>query len=294
MPDAGGSGSRVLSGYRFEDWELWPARRLLLRQGRPVPLGGRAFDLLWVLLEQPDRLMPKDELLERVWPGLAVEPNNLQVQIWALRRLLGSGSILTVARRGYRFMLRVQPTQAAAPGNGHDPATAQRHGASLGDTWQAWAAPLQTAPVVTLVGAHPHARRHAAEQLAAQRRSSLATALWRIDLLAQGGSRPQRPALPAADDPLWRRLAAAPGQLLLLDCQQAPQSARQLVLTARASAPGLQLLLTADQPLRLSDEVVADVASLGLSGLPDGAVSPAAVPAQRGLRWQVRHGQGSR
>ena len=83
-----GDGS-VSAGYGFGDCELWPAQRLLLRQQRVLALGGRAFDLLQVLVEHSHRLMHKDELLELVWPGLAVEPNNLQVQVWSLRQLLG-------------------------------------------------------------------------------------------------------------------------------------------------------------------------------------------------------------
>ena len=52
--------------YRFERYELRPAQRLLLADGEPVALGGRAFDLLWVLIEHRDRLLSHDELLARV------------------------------------------------------------------------------------------------------------------------------------------------------------------------------------------------------------------------------------
>jgi len=76
--------------------------------------GGRAFDLLQTLIENHDRVVSKDELYERVWPGLAVEPGNLQVQIWALRKVLGRQVIATVARRGYRFMPAVVRVSAGA------------------------------------------------------------------------------------------------------------------------------------------------------------------------------------
>ena len=84
--------------------------------GRPAALGGRAFDLLLALIEHRDRVVPKTELFDRVWPGLVVEENNLQVQISALRKLLGPAVIVTIPGRGYRFALAPDdaPNQAAA------------------------------------------------------------------------------------------------------------------------------------------------------------------------------------
>lgn len=92
--------------FRFEHFEVLPARRQILVAGQAVPLGARAFDLLLVLIEHRERMLGKDELLTLVWPGLVVEENNLTVQISALRKLLGADAIATVAGRGYRF---VQP-----------------------------------------------------------------------------------------------------------------------------------------------------------------------------------------
>jgi DNA-binding response OmpR family regulator len=63
-------------------------------------LGRRAFDLLAVLAVEPERTLPRDELLDRVWPGLVVEPNNLEVQVWALPRVIGRDAIATIPGRG--------------------------------------------------------------------------------------------------------------------------------------------------------------------------------------------------
>ena len=92
--------------------------RQLLVDGQPSKLGARAFDVLLALVEQRDRIVTKDELLERAWPGLVVEENNLQVQISALRKALGSQMIATVPGRGYRF--------TAPPENADVPAGAAR------------------------------------------------------------------------------------------------------------------------------------------------------------------------
>lgn len=66
-------------------------------------LGGRAFDVLVALVERRDRVVEFDELLDIVWPGLAVEENNLSVQVSAIRKLIGSRAITTVRGKGYRF-----------------------------------------------------------------------------------------------------------------------------------------------------------------------------------------------
>ena len=88
--------------------ELRPDERRLLVLGKPATLGARAFDLLLVLIELRERVVGKEELLERVWPGVEVEENNLTVQISALRKVLGASAISTVAGRGYRFSLALE------------------------------------------------------------------------------------------------------------------------------------------------------------------------------------------
>lgn len=82
-------------------------------EGRVVPLGARAFDLLVALVERRERVVSRNELLDVAWPGLIVEEGNLAVQVSALRKLLGANAIATVPGRGYRFTLA--PTTSAAP-----------------------------------------------------------------------------------------------------------------------------------------------------------------------------------
>ncbi|MBQ1762686.1 MAG: nitrite reductase small subunit NirD [Aquincola sp.] len=84
--------------------------------GQPIALGARAFDLLITLVEQRHRVVSKGELMDQVWPGLVVEENNLQVQISALRRVLGAQAIATVPGRGYRFVMpEADPSSDALP-----------------------------------------------------------------------------------------------------------------------------------------------------------------------------------
>jgi predicted ATPase/DNA-binding winged helix-turn-helix (wHTH) protein len=102
---------------RVGPFHLYPSERRLLADGRPVELGARAFDLLLVLAEQAGRLVAKNTLIERVWPKLVVDENNLPAQVASLRRVLGAGAISTVPGFGYRLELPVNAdaTPVAAP-----------------------------------------------------------------------------------------------------------------------------------------------------------------------------------
>jgi len=93
-------------------------QRQLKRDGLPVQLGGRARDILWVLASANGEVVSKDELMTRVWPGLAVEENNIQVHISALRKALDEGKdgqayVLTVPGRGYRLVGTKAATSSA-------------------------------------------------------------------------------------------------------------------------------------------------------------------------------------
>ncbi|MGH8249255.1 MAG: ATP-binding protein [Steroidobacteraceae bacterium] len=102
---------------RVGGFELFPAERRLCAAGKPVEIGARAFDLLLVLVENAGRLVTKATLIERVWPKLVVDENNLPAQVASLRRVLGAGAIQTVPRFGYRLDLEVsRPGQAQAVG----------------------------------------------------------------------------------------------------------------------------------------------------------------------------------
>ena len=98
-----------------------PRARQLLIDGQPAALGGRAFDLLMVLIEAPGTVVTKNEIVRRVWPNTIVEEGNLKVQISALRKVLSEDRdvIKTVHGRGYVFASEV----AAAPA-GQMPLTA--------------------------------------------------------------------------------------------------------------------------------------------------------------------------
>ncbi len=114
--------SAVLEFGRFK---VLRQRREVLVDGVPVELGGRAFDVLVALIDADGSVLSKDELMSRVWPGRIVEENNLQVQIAALRKALGSDRALlrTVAGRGYQFSARIEAASASPQARAPLPAT---------------------------------------------------------------------------------------------------------------------------------------------------------------------------
>jgi adenylate cyclase len=106
------------SAYRFGAFILIPSERLLLLDGEPVALVGKAFDLLVVLVSQAGHLVTKDELLRRVWSGLVVEEVNLSVNMSTIRKTLArlpeaADWIETVPRQGYRFKAPVEIADVA-------------------------------------------------------------------------------------------------------------------------------------------------------------------------------------
>ena len=99
--------------FEFGPFRLDCAERVLLRDGQPVPLTLKAFDVLMVLVEKNGHLVEKDELMNRVWSGSFVEEGNLKVTVSMLRKALDDNQpenrfIETVPRRGYRFVASVR------------------------------------------------------------------------------------------------------------------------------------------------------------------------------------------
>lgn len=106
------------ANFEFGPFRLIPNESQLLRDGEPVPLTPKSFDLLVVLVQNAGHLVEKGELLNRVWPDSFVEEANLSVKMSELRRALGAVSdgsqyIETVPRRGYRFVALVTAIEDA-------------------------------------------------------------------------------------------------------------------------------------------------------------------------------------
>src|SRR5262245_44516517 len=98
--------------FEFDRFRLDHHERLLLRDGEPVPLTPKAFDMLLALVENSGRLVGKEELMRSLWPDSFVEEGSLAQNVSLLRKALGEREgqkyIQTVPRRGYRFIADVR------------------------------------------------------------------------------------------------------------------------------------------------------------------------------------------
>ena len=117
----------------FGPFHLDRANARLLRDGRPVALTPKSFDVLCFLASRPDRLVTKDELLNALWPDVAVTDASVKVCVREIRKALDDDPqspsyIETVHRRGYRFIGQVAGDLGPqAPGATTSPAPPAAH-----------------------------------------------------------------------------------------------------------------------------------------------------------------------
>ncbi len=301
-------------GRGFGRFRIEPAQRRLLVDGVPAPLGARAFDLLLALLERRERVVSKDELLDLVWPNLVVEENNLQVQMSTLRKLLGAQAIATVPGRGYRFVAVVDgdaggdaapaspaspaatvSTASAASAAGPAPAVASGNlplqlpplvgrEAEL----QSLRAAIAAYPVVTLVGTGGIGKTTLALAAATALRERWRDGAWLIELapLADPAALPQAVAqvlritlggAGAAHEQLAGLLGSQQMLLVLDNCEHLLEAAGRLAAALATRAPGVRLLATSQERLKVHGEQVLE--------LP-----PLAVPAEGEMAQAERHG----
>lgn len=107
--------------YEFGPFLLDADERLLMRDGRTVPMPPKVFDTLLALVENSGRIIGKEELMQLLWPDTYVEESNLTQNISQLRRALSDGNgddqyIETIPKRGYRFAASVKSIEHT---NGH-------------------------------------------------------------------------------------------------------------------------------------------------------------------------------
>jgi len=266
-----------------------PAQRHVLVDGQRVALGARALDVLLALIEHRDRVVTKDELFQRVWPGLVVEENNLQVQISALRRAIGPGAIATVPARGYQFtLLEMRPGPAApavsTPQHNLPPELSSFVGREndLADLQSL----LGQTRVLTLTGIGGCGKTRLALQLAQRVWRSFADGARYVDLAPLQDA--DRLALTVAatfglaedrDSPIAERLCrhlAAMNVLLVLDnCEHLSSAAADLAQAILAAGPRVSVLATSREGVGVPGERLVPVRSLTFPAASAGGTAAA-------------------
>lgn len=278
-------GTRVRQPLRFGDFELRPDERCLLQCGRPVRLGARAFDVLLALLDRRGRLVTKHELLDTVWPGLVVEEANVQVQVSALRKVIGPQAVATLPGLGYRLAVMLDdaaplPAPAAAldphPGTG----TAGRIPLALGPLIgraQAVAevhALLDDHRLITIAGPGGVGKTRLAQALAAGRSEHHTDGVRWLDLAPLSEPDAVLPALAKAvgsgldsagsEISLQRALGGRRLLLVVDNAEHLLHAVAPLLARLLAAAAGLHVLVTSRSVLQLAGEHVFPLQALPL------------------------------
>jgi len=282
-------GEVVEQGYRFGAFRLLPMRRRLLRGDDPVQLSPRAISILTTLVERHDRIVTKDEIFAEIWPGTFVEENNLTVHVSALRKALGADTITTIPGRGYKFTAElILPEGALA-----EPAPApyetepvpakpetnlpQRLAAVIGR--DAELAELEERlgghRLVTLAGPSGIGKTRLAIELGWRLAPDFPDGVWLIDLapltdpavVTSTTATVLGAALRGADTPVETIAAALAKKRLLLifdNCEHLIGATAELIEALLERVPGLRILATSQETLRIPAEQVYRLNPLAL------------------------------
>ena len=273
--------------YRFGSFVLIPAQRQLLREGQPALRGGRAIELLQALVERRDRTVSKGELLDLVWPDDDVEEANLAVQVSALRKVLGPNAIATVPGRGYRFTapLADEPapgsikSEAAVPAAAGAPSVVSR---LIGRDHElaVLSARVVEQPLLTITGPGGIGKTRVALAVAQVVEGRWPDGVGWVEAasVADAAQLPQAVAvslrLTLQGMPSAELVAAAlrsRSMLLLLDnTEHVIPGVTGLVRALRDAAPGVHVMVTSQEAMRISGEEVFRLPPLELPG-PDDA-----------------------
>ncbi|WP_248803827.1 ATP-binding protein [Pseudomonas sp. MWU13-2100] len=263
---------------RFGPYVLHPRQRLILDGDRPLRMGGRALDILQVLVERAGNVVGKDELIALVWPTSVVEEINLRVHIAALRRALADGQegrryIVNIPQRGYVF---IAPVQRIAQGATVSIDTLHKRQHNLPARLTAVTgrdsmvdSVVRQLPVhrfMTLVGPAGIGKTTVALRVAELLLQHYRDGVWMIDLAAIDdpariiGYLAHTLELERGVDTLvsWHAL------LVFDNCEHLLEGCRTVVEALRVAAPRLSILITSREPLRALAETVLRVPPLAV------------------------------
>lgn len=264
---------------RFGRYAVHAGQRLILADGQPLRIGGRALDILQVLLERAGSVVDKQSLIARIWPDTVVEDINLRVHIAALRRALGDGRdgqrfIVNVPGQGYSFVAPVEFDGPARTAALHNLPTRLSRLVGRDEELAALQLLLAQRRLVTLGGPVGVGKSALALCTAEAQKPYRRDGVWlidfalaqcpreaAIDLLRAQGLEP-RDGCPLAGLPGY--LQAREVLLVLDHCEALLQGSRRLAEALLALAPGVTILAVSREPLRIRGETLLPVQPLAV------------------------------
>jgi predicted ATPase/DNA-binding winged helix-turn-helix (wHTH) protein len=256
-------------------------RRELLADGRPVELGGRAFDTLIALIDARGTVLSKDDLMSRVWPDRVVEENNLAAQISVLRKVLGADRhlIRTVAGRGYQFTGEIRVTAAPAAGPAPSRTTNLLEAVSELIGREAELAAVTTLTIdhrlVSLVGAGGIGKTRLGLEVARHLVPRFPDGVFVAELGPLSSPELVRATVasalglthvahPLSDEGVAGVVGTKTLLLVMDNCEHVIDAAARMAEALLRASPGVSLLATSREPLRVSGEHVYWVQPLGV------------------------------
>jgi predicted ATPase/DNA-binding winged helix-turn-helix (wHTH) protein len=295
MPPPAQTPTPIKDAVSFGPFTLSSGERLLTRDGAPVELQGRAFDILLALVARPNEVVSKQELMTSVWPDVTVEEGSLRFHIANLRKALGDGKdgaryITTESGRGYCFVAPVSrsdepPQKAAKTGFRHANLPARPLGMFGRDNdLQKLPDRLHAARFVTIVGAGGVGKTTVAVATGHQLLEDFAGAALFVDL-SMVSDAALAPTVVASmlglsvqsDDATPTLIGYLRDKriLLILDtCEHLIEAVAALTSQIFAAAPQVHILATSREALRVDGEQVYRLEPLACP--PDDAALTAA------------------
>jgi predicted ATPase/DNA-binding winged helix-turn-helix (wHTH) protein len=287
--------------YQFGHFELHPGERRLWAAGKALSLTPRAFDVLVALVERPGQLVSKDALLDRVWPGLVVEENNLQVQVSTLRKVLGPAAIETVPGHGYRFLPKVQGSggDEASPPNEHRHNLPRALTRFIGheDDLAKCARLLDRSRLVTITGVGGLGKSRLSLEMAGASLENFADGVWLVELApladAQLVSRAVASVFGIIEQvgrPLLEVVTSFARDrrlLLVLDnCEHLLRACAEVAAQLLRACPYVKILASSREPLHVPGEATFSLPTLAIPGAGED-LSPAALSDYESIRLFV-------
>jgi predicted ATPase/DNA-binding winged helix-turn-helix (wHTH) protein len=273
--------------YTFGAFRLVSRERQLLLAGEPVQVGSRAFDMLVVLVERAGSIIPADELMRLVWPGLIVEESNLRVQLGSLRKALARGeggrqAIKTVPLQGYCFVLPVvrsdaELTEQVNPDAPHNLPAPLTQIIGRTDSIELLSKSLASHRLITVIGPGGIGKTTIALAVARRSLARFADGARFVDFSSLSDPQLVASALASAlgigvvsQDPVAGLVNHLRGKriLLLFDtCEHVLEVAASLAETLLAELPGVHIIATSREALRARGEWVHRLPSLSLPSM---------------------------
>ncbi len=271
------------STFAFGPFRLFAAERRLEKDGKPVRLGGRALDLLIILVERAGEVVANRDLLDGVWHDVTVDESSLRFHVKNLRRALGDSLpdtryVTNVSGRGYCFAARVERLDRAAPsgsGAGSDTASFDarpnlptRAGTIVGrtDNIEAISRELVRRRLVTIAGPGGIGKTTLAIATAEALRPSFGGAVFFVDFapiedpaLLTGAVATALGGVRRGDDPMSAIVELLRDRRLLIvldNCEQVIEAAAALADRIVRDTAGTHVLVTSREALRIQGERV--------------------------------------